>query len=167
MLKKQNARKAAVPDNVSTATLKNCAAELAQVLSDIFNESLQQCKVPACVKSSTVIPIPKKSQASSLNDYTPVALTSVVMKVFKRLVLKYLKAVTDPLLDPFQLAHRSNRSVDDAVALGLHHVLQHLESANTYARIRFVDFSSAFNTVIPGQLFDKLKKMGVRVQMCK
>ena len=45
----------------------------------------------------------------------------------------------------------------------------YFESANTYARIHFVDFSSACNTVIPGQLFVKLKKMGAHVQMwnCK
>ena len=54
--------------------------------------------------------------------------------------------------------------VDDAVVLGLHRVLQHRESVNTYARILFVDCSSAFNTVILGHLFDKLKKIGVHVR---
>ena len=38
---------------------------------------------------------------------------------------------------------------------------------NTYARILFVDFRSAFNTAFPGQFFDKLKKMGEHVQMLK
>eukprot|EP00064_Thunnus_orientalis_P002403 superscaffoldBa00000173_g2410 len=33
---------------------------------------------------------------------------------------------------------------------GLHHILQHLDSAGTHARILFVDFSSAFNTHYPG-----------------
>ncbi|KAK0145059.1 hypothetical protein N1851_016045 [Merluccius polli] len=56
----------------------------------------------------------------------PVILTSVVMKSFERLVLAHLKDITGPLLDPLQFAYRANRSVDDAVNMGLHYILQHL-----------------------------------------
>ena len=88
------------------------------------------------------------------------------MKVLERLVLKFLQTVTYPLLDPHQFAYRSNRSVDDAVALGLHYIYQHLESAGAYARILFVDYSSAFNTIIPEKLYDKLIGLGVPKSMC-
>lgn len=57
--------------------------------------------------------------------------------------------------------------MDDAVALALHSVLQHLESANSYARILFLDFSSAFNTIVPYQLFEKLQKLKVPDTLCK
>ncbi|KAK3527338.1 hypothetical protein QTP86_021955, partial [Hemibagrus guttatus] len=68
-----------------------------------------------------------KPKITGLNDYRPVALTSVVMKSFERLVLAYLKNITGPLLDPLQFAYRANRSVDDAVNMGLHFILQHLD----------------------------------------
>ncbi|KAK3524222.1 hypothetical protein QTP70_023587, partial [Hemibagrus guttatus] len=68
----------------------------------IFNRSLELCEVPACFKRSTIIPIPKKPKITGLNDHRPVALTSVVMKSFERLVLAYLKNITGPLLDPLQ-----------------------------------------------------------------
>ncbi len=45
----------------------------------------------------------KQHKITGLNDYRPVALTSVVMKSFERLVLAYLKASTGPLLDPCSL----------------------------------------------------------------
>ncbi len=89
------------------------------------------------------------------------ALTSVVMKSFERLVLAYLKASTGPLLDPLQFAYRANRSVDDAVNMGLHFTLQHLDRPGTYVRILFVDFSSAFNTIIPDTLQNKLTQLSV------
>uniref|UniRef100_A0AAQ4RFC3 Reverse transcriptase domain-containing protein n=1 Tax=Gasterosteus aculeatus aculeatus TaxID=481459 RepID=A0AAQ4RFC3_GASAC len=88
-------------------------------------------------------PFPKKPRITGLNDYRPVALTSVVMKSFERLVLSHLNTLSDPLLDPLQFAYRANRSMDDAVNMALHYILQHLDSPGTYARIRFVDFSSA------------------------
>src|SRR4029434_1754207 len=39
---------------------------------------------------------------------------------------------------------------------GLHYILQNLNSPGTYTRMLFVDFSSAFNTIIPEILLTKL-----------
>ena len=137
------------------------------VFTALFSELLEQCHVPRCFKTFTIVPVPKKPSIASLNDYRPVALTSVVMKVFERLVLRSLKEATDHQLDPHQFAYRANRSVDDAVApLALHHILQHLETSGTHARVLFVDFSSAFNTIIPQKLFNKLIHMGVERSLC-
>ncbi|XP_072234402.1 uncharacterized protein itprid1 [Leuresthes tenuis] len=48
------------------------------MFTDIFNSSLETCHVPACFKASTIIPIPKKTRLTGLNDYRPVVLTSVL-----------------------------------------------------------------------------------------
>ncbi|KAK7912504.1 hypothetical protein WMY93_012715 [Mugilogobius chulae] len=167
LFRKQNPRKAPGPDGVSPATLRHCAEELAPVFTDIFNISLESCHVPACFKLSTIVPVPKKPRITGLNDYRPVALTSVVMKSFERLVLPHLKSFTSPLLDPLQFAYKANRSVDDAINLALHFILQHLDSPGTYARILFVDFSSAFNTILPALLQDKLSQLNVPDSICR
>ncbi|KAK3527699.1 hypothetical protein QTP86_034173 [Hemibagrus guttatus] len=166
LFKRLNIRKAIGPDSVSPSLLKHCANQLSPVFTDIFNTSLETCHVPACFKTSAIVPVPKKTKITGLNDYRPVALTSVVMKSFERLVLSYLKDITDPLLDPLQFAYRANRSVDDAVNMALHFILQHLDSPGSYARILFVDFSSAFNTIIPALLRDKLFQLNVPDSMC-
>ncbi|KAK9515536.1 hypothetical protein VZT92_026176 [Zoarces viviparus] len=72
-----------------------------------------------------------------------------------------------PLLDPLQFAFRANRSVDDAVNMGLHYMLQHLDSPGTYARVLFVDFSSAFNTINPAMLQSKLSQLTVPASTCQ
>ncbi|KAK3548591.1 hypothetical protein QTP70_014845 [Hemibagrus guttatus] len=128
LFKRLNTRKATGPDSVSPSLLKHCANQLSPVFTDIFNTSLETCHVPACFKTSAIVPVPKKTKITGLNDYRPIALTSVVMKSFERLVLSYLKDITDPLLDPLQFAYRANRSVDDAVNMALHFILQHLDS---------------------------------------
>ena len=127
---------------------------------------LQQCSIPVCFKTSTIISISKKSKIYWMNNYHPVALTSVAMKVFEHIVLKYLKTATDGLLDPHQFAYLANRSADDTVALGLPHILKHLEQPATYARILFIDFSSAFNTINPYKLLDKLSLLNVHPAVC-
>ncbi|KAK3545121.1 hypothetical protein QTP70_001145, partial [Hemibagrus guttatus] len=133
----------------------------------IFNRSLELCEVPTCFKRSTIIPIPKKPKITGLNDYRLVALTSVVMKLFERLVLAYLKNITGPLLDPLQFAYRANRSVDDAVNMRLHFILQYLDKSGTYVRLLFVDFSLAFNTIIPTLLQTKLTQLSVPSSICQ
>ncbi len=60
---------------------------------------------------------------------------------------------------------RANRSVDDAVNIALHVILQHLDSSRTYARILFVDLSSAFNTII--LLQDKRSQLYVPDFTCR
>ena len=134
LFRQQKTRKAPGPDSLSPSYLKVCADQLAPIFIQIFNRSLELCEVPTCFKSSTIIPVTKKPAISGLNDYRPVALTSVVMKSFERLVLSHLKDIAGSLLDPLQFAYRANRSVDDAINMGLHYILQHLDSPGTYAR---------------------------------
>ncbi len=167
VFRKRKRKKTPGPDGVTQACLKACADQLAPIFTKIFNRSLELCEVPSCFKRSTIIPIPKKSKITGLNDYRPVVLTSVVMKSFEKLVLAHLKDITRPLLDPLQFAYRANRSVDDAVNMGLHYVLQHLDRPGTYLRILFVDFSSAFNTNIPNRLLPKLTQLSVPTSVCQ
>ncbi|KAL0198831.1 hypothetical protein M9458_007371, partial [Cirrhinus mrigala] len=127
VFRKNKRRKAPGPDGVTPACLKTCADQMAPIFSQIFNRSLELCEVPSCFKRSIIIPVPKKTKITGLNDYRPVALTS-----FEKLVLAYLKNITGPLLDPLQFAYRANRSVDDAVNMGLHFILQHLDRPGTW-----------------------------------
>ena len=48
----------------------------------------------------------------------------------------------------------------------LHLTLSHLEQKNTYSRLLFIDFSSAFNTIIPQQLVEKLQLLKVDNGIC-
>lgn len=134
VFRKQKTRKAPDPDAVSPASLKSCAVQLAFIFTQIFNRSLELCDVPSCFNRSTIIPIPKKPTITGLNDYRPVALKFVVITSFERLVLAHLKNITGPLMDPLLFAYRANRSVDDAVNMGLHYIIQHLDKPGTSAR---------------------------------
>uniref|UniRef100_A0A4W6DNS9 Reverse transcriptase domain-containing protein n=1 Tax=Lates calcarifer TaxID=8187 RepID=A0A4W6DNS9_LATCA len=95
-LRRVNTRKAPGPDNIQGRVLNDCADQLACVLTDIFNTSLD----------------------------------------------------------------RPNCCTEDAISSALHPSLAHLEEKNTHVRLLFLDFSSAFNTIIPQHLVDKLGPLG-------
>ena len=164
--KKVNPRKAPGPDGIPGRVLRACADQLAEVFADIFNLSLNLSEIPVCFKSSTIIPVPKKPKVTSLNDYRPVALTSTIMKCFERLVKTHICSTLPPTLDPLQFAYRPNRSTADAISMALHTALSHLDKRNTYVRMLFVDYSSAFNTIVPGKLIFKLKDLGLSPSLC-
>uniref|UniRef100_A0A669F608 Reverse transcriptase domain-containing protein n=1 Tax=Oreochromis niloticus TaxID=8128 RepID=A0A669F608_ORENI len=140
--------------------------DLADVFISIYNTSLSCSLVPSCFKAATIVPIPKQLNVSCLNDFRPVALTPIPAKCLERLVIKHIRAACPPPLDSHQFAYRKNRSTEDAIAIVLHTLLEHLENRNTYARLLFVDYSSAFNTIRPYRLRPKLHQLGLNSSLC-
>ncbi len=94
-------------------------------------------------------------------------LTSIAMKCFERLVMSNIRSCLPTNLDPLQFAYRANRSTEDAISTLHHLTLTHLENRNTYARILLMDFSSAFNTILPQQLIEKLLLLGLDSGVCR
>jgi hypothetical protein len=70
------------------------------------------------------------------------------MKGFERLVMAHINTIMMETLDPLQFAYRPNRFTDDAISFLLHTALSHLEKRNTYVRMLFIDYSSAFNAIV-------------------
>lgn len=76
-----------------------------------------------------------------------------------------LPKIIQPLreqLDSFQFAYQPKRSVQDAVSTLIQFVAKHTDTARCYARTMFVDFSSAFNTIQPYILIEKLRHLDVK-----
>ncbi len=166
-LRRVNVRKAAGPDGITGRVLRSCTDQLAGLFTSIFNESLATSVVPTPFKKSVIIPVPKNSKPSCLNDYRPVALTSIVMKVFERLLKNHICSSIPATLDPLQFAYRQNRSTDDAISRVLYSSLSHIDSKNgNYVRLLFVDYSSAFNTIVPIKLAVKLSDLGLNTSLC-
>ncbi|KAK3540665.1 hypothetical protein QTP70_034523 [Hemibagrus guttatus] len=161
-----NPRKAAGPDNIPGRVLRECAEQLADGFTDVFNMSQSSAIVPTCLKTTTIIPVLKKSPVSCLNDYHPVALTPIIMKCFERLFMRHIKNLLPPSLDTMQFAYRPNCSTDDVISTILHLALTHLDNKDTYVRMLFIDFSSAFNTIILHHLIEKLSLLGTNTSLC-
>ena len=139
--------------------------ELGEPLQHIFNLSLQLGKVPALWKTSCLIPVPKKPHPSVLNDFRPVAITSHISKTMERLLLHILRPQVRHALDPLQFAYQEKVGVEDAIVYLMHRAHSYLDKGKGAVRIMFFDFSSAFNTIQPLRLSDKLVQMGVNAHL--
>lgn len=152
-------------DYICGRLLKVCCSRLAGVFRFLFNRSLAEHSIPSIWKSSIICPVAKKSNPSTNNDYRPVALTSLVMKSFEKLVMAQLRADVGAHLDPQQFAYQPHRGVDDAVHTLLHGAIAHLEKPKSHVSLVFVDFSSAFNTVLPHLMGCKLLQMDANLHL--
>ena len=66
--------------------LKSTADVLVPRFSAVFRRLVRLGSFPACWRQANVAPIPKGSQYSSAGNYRSISITSVLSKVFERLV---------------------------------------------------------------------------------
>ena len=141
--KQVNIHKAAGPDGLPGRVLRACAAQLASLFTDIFNLSLYKSVIPTCFKQTTIVPVPQNTKVTCLNDYRPVALTSVDMKCFGMLVM-----LTSTPLSQKPYTHSNLHTAPTDPKMTPHGPFTPGQG-NTYVRMLFIDYSSAFNTIVP------------------
>ena len=156
ILKHINPSKAAGPDGIHGNVLKNCAASLALPLSILFNLSFSTGCIPMDWKLASVVPVYKKGDKGSVENYRPISLTSLVMKVFERCIRTELFSACENLLDPRQHGFINGKSCTtqmvpftDELALALNN--------KSRMDVIYFDFAKAFDSVSHDLILRKLK----------
>ena len=148
--------KAQVPDAVSGAVLKNCSKTLAYPLSILFNLSYNTGYIPQEWKLANVVPVHKKDDKNKVTNYRPISLTSLVMKVFERILYDELLTRTIDKIDTRQHGFLRNRSCNSNLLLFTESIVRSLhEKIGT--DVIYFDFAKAFDTVSHDLILNKLK----------
>ena len=87
-IKELSANSAAGPDGLPASLLINCCAELTPILAIIFKESFAKRVIPMLFKIAAIVPIFKSGDKTQASNYRPISLTSVVCKVFEKVIRK-------------------------------------------------------------------------------
>ena len=81
-------------DHFSTKFIKLSISLLAPTLVKLFNHSIQSGLYPDLLKIVKVIPIFKKGDPTSVNNYRPISILSPINKIFEKMsysrLLKYI-----------------------------------------------------------------------------
>ena len=114
----------------------------------MFRRLVHLGSFPACWRQANVTPIPKGPPPSSVANYRPISITSVVSKVFERLVSVRLGRFMERsgVLPTTQFAYRKGLGTCDAL-LCVSHTLQSALENGQEARIVQINFSAAFDWV--------------------
>ena len=127
-------------------------------LSVVFRRLVRLGSFPACWRQANVTPIPKGPPSSSLVNYRPISITSVLSKVFERPVSVRLGRFMEcsAVLLTTQFAYRKGLGTCDALPCVSYSLQSALESGQE-ARIVQIDFSAAF---------DRVNHLGVLYKLC-
>jgi hypothetical protein len=123
---------------------------------------LRQGSFPQCWRIAHVTPIPKGSSSPSPSQYRPISITSVLSKVYERLIASRLGSFLERsgALPDAQYGFRKGLGTCDAL-LHVSGIIQHALDCGHEARIVQVDLSAAFDRVNHAALLFKLQSVGV------
>jgi len=72
------------------------------------------------------------------------------------MVQPLLRSKTAGHQDPLLFEYSKHKGIEDAILTLLHKPYNHVDKPKSYARVLFIDFSSAYNTLQPHLLLEKL-----------
>ena len=165
-----NPSKAAGPDGLTRlpSRVLRLLAQIAPVLTFIFNQSIQTGSLPSDWKTANVTPIFKKRDRAESKNYRPVSLTCICCKVLEHVIHSQIMEHLDQhdILSDYQHGFRKRRSCDSQLVITLHDLTQALDQKKSVDVI-ILDFTKAFDTVPHHRLLNKLRFYGINNQLIK
>ena len=148
--------KAADPDGIYGMVLKNCAYGLAYPLSKLFRVSYNTGMIPNEWKTANVVPIHKKGSKVEVENYRPISLTCLIMKIFERIVRDEILLRCQNKLNSNQHGFLPAKSCETQM-LNFSESLAYSLNNNVQTDVIYFDFSKAFDSVNHDILLKKLK----------
>jgi len=150
------------PDGWPSVILKNCADQLCVPLAILYNKSLESGILPHDWKIGHIVPIFKKGSKVKVNNYRPVCLTSVIIKLLESIVKDALLSHLSQhsILSGNQHGFIPRRSCCTQLLSALNDWTSAMDQGFSTDVIYF-DFSKAFDSVPHTRLLNKLKGYGV------
>ena len=134
-------------DGISSMLIKTNKKELIETIKDILNLCISEQRIPQNWKNIKITPIPKNNQKVIKNAkyVRPVGQTSLLLKLLEHYTLKELRQYVTHS-DPFQFAYKKESSTTDAICV-VQTLIAEILDRSEEARVLFLDYSSAFNTI--------------------
>ena len=150
-------------DLIHPRLLKELTVQVAYPLAIIFQQRIDQSRVPQQWRTANVIPIFKKGSKRDAANYRPISLTSHIGKLFERIIRDYILRHLDnkQLIKPSQHGFLPGRSCQSNLLEFLERVTDDTDRGNNTD----LDFAKAFNKVPHAILLVKLKALGVNNQV--
>ena len=146
------------PDMIPSIFIKQTAINILKPLYIIYNHSLNTGEIPDMWKKATVIPIYKKGKINVATNYRPISLTSVICRIFERIIHSQMLShlLQNNIISAAQHGFIKQRSTQTQ-QIDFMDKLTSLYDKNIQLEIVYLDFSKAFDRVAHTKLIHILK----------
>ena len=116
--------------------------------------------------TANIVPIYKKGERCLVNNYRPISLTSIIVKVMEKVISRQLVTALEKSrrINNNQFGFRANRSTVPLLLSVIHDWSSCLDRRSTTHCV-FLDFAKAFDSVPHEHLILKLHCLGVTGQL--
>ena len=163
ILKTLDIKKAVGIDGLDTKLLKEAAPIVSEQLTRMFNFSLRTGQIPNEWKTAKVTPIHKGGDKQDPNNYRPISIIPIVMKVLERVVHDQLHAhfSDHSLFVKQQSGFRKNHSTNTVLTHFSDYLLKQIDNGRLTGVV-YLDLKKAFDSVDHEILLKKLPLYGVK-----
>ena len=156
LLRGINPNKAHGPENIHGKILKSCAQSIAYPLSKIFKTSYLTGQIPLEWKLANVVPVFKKGSKASVENYRPISLTCLCMKVFEKIVREEIMRKCGHHINRAQHGFLQSKSCTTQMIQFTDSLARSINAA-ARSDVIYYDFAKAFDSVNHDVLIHKLK----------
>ena len=158
-INKLDPNSAAGPDGIPAILLKKTRDVIAEPLAMLLRKSIDENKIIEIHKLQYIAPLFKGGSRLLPKNYRPVSLTSHIMKVFERVIVKNIlnHLLTQNRLNPNQHGFVPNRSTQTQLLAHFETIYQALFN-NQRLDVVYLDFAKAFDKVSHKIVLEKLVK---------
>ena len=162
-IKKLKTHSAPGPDGIHATLLKKCSKEISEPLSEIFQKSMEEGKLPDDFKRTNITPLFKKGDKLLASNYRPINMASIPGKILESIVKDALMTHLEEneLLFNSQHGFRAKKSVATCLLAYLDKVTKSVDNGTPW--VTFIsDFAKAFDKVPFVNMLKKVYDHGVR-----
>ena len=156
LLKNVKPSKAAGPDGIDGHILKNCSYSLSYPLAILFSKCYNSSQIPQDWRNANVVPIHKKGDKANVENYRPISLTSLVMKLFEKCIREKVMELCQDKITEFQHGFLPNKSCTSQMLAFTCDLSVNLNNG-LQTDIIYFDFAKAFDSVSHDIILEKLK----------